>query len=278
MSAFDKFEKKKDFIVCVDSDGCAMDTMNIKHIRCFGPCMVKEWGLEKWEDEILESWNQVNLYTMTRGINRFKGLATALAEVNVKYTPIEGVKALVDWTEEAEELSNRAVEAMIPENEIFVKVLSWSNAVNEMIEALPKEEIKPFEGVREALQKIHEYCDIAVVSSANPEAVRAEWDRFGLTDNVDLICAQDMGTKTHCISEILKKGYKIKNVLMCGDAVGDMKAAADNGVLYYPIRVNHENECWSEIVPEAISKFTSNKYAGAYQASLINRFLDNLKS
>ena len=36
------YQKKKDFLVCVDSDGCAMDTMDIKRIRCFGHCMVAE--------------------------------------------------------------------------------------------------------------------------------------------------------------------------------------------------------------------------------------------
>jgi len=46
MSVFDTFEKKHDYLVCVDSDGCAMDTMNCKHIHCFGPCMVTEWALE----------------------------------------------------------------------------------------------------------------------------------------------------------------------------------------------------------------------------------------
>ena len=49
------FQKKKDYLICVDSDGCAMDTMNIKHIKCFGPCMVEEWGLQRWEKEILET-------------------------------------------------------------------------------------------------------------------------------------------------------------------------------------------------------------------------------
>ena len=39
------FQKKKDYLICVDSDGCAMDTMNIKHIKCFGPCMVEELSL-----------------------------------------------------------------------------------------------------------------------------------------------------------------------------------------------------------------------------------------
>ncbi|MBP3277587.1 MAG: HAD family hydrolase, partial [Butyrivibrio sp.] len=66
MSGLD-FKKKHEHIVCIDSDGCAMDTMNIKHYRCFGPCMIKEWGLEKWEKEILEKWNEINLFSMTRG-------------------------------------------------------------------------------------------------------------------------------------------------------------------------------------------------------------------
>ena len=47
MKSLDEFVKKKRYLICVDSDGCAMDTMDVKHIRCFGPCMVKEWGLEE---------------------------------------------------------------------------------------------------------------------------------------------------------------------------------------------------------------------------------------
>ena len=79
------FVKSKDFLVCIDSDGCAIDSMNIKHINCFGPCMVEEWDLHAWKNEILEKWNCVNLYSLTRGINRFKGLLTALKEINEKY-------------------------------------------------------------------------------------------------------------------------------------------------------------------------------------------------
>ena len=277
MSAFDTFEKKKDFIVCIDSDGCAMDTMNIKHIRCFGPCMIAEWDLQQWQDEILDSWNKVNLYTMTRGINRFKGLATALAEVNEKYKRIAGVEALVEWVKDAPELSNNAVEKMISVNTIFEKALNWSKAVNESIEKLPQEEIKPFLGVEDAMKRIHEQCDIAVVSSANPEAVKAEWERFHLMEHVDLVCAQDMGTKAFCIGEILKKGYELSHVLMCGDAVGDMQAAASNGVLYYPICVNHENESWANITKEPFEKFIDGSYAGEFQDGVIKKFLDNLK-
>lgn len=56
MQTLADFQKTKDYLVCVDSDGCAMDTMDIKHIACFGPCMVTEWSLDAWHDAILARW------------------------------------------------------------------------------------------------------------------------------------------------------------------------------------------------------------------------------
>ncbi len=276
MSAFDIFLKRKDRIVCIDSDGCAVDTMNIKHIRCFGPCMVDEWDLGKWRNEILNRWNEINLFSMTRGINRFKGLALMLAEVDEKYCAIEGIDALKYWVDNAAELSNASLDKMIDKGSIFSKALNWSKAVNSLIEKLPKEEIKPFHGVREAFKVIHEYCDIAVVSSANPEAVRAEWERLGLLEYVDLMCTQDMGSKSFCIGEILKKGYEPEHVLMCGDAPGDENAAAENGVLFFPILVNHESESWTELKDKAFSLFISDSYPGTYQNEMLRRFESNL--
>ena len=34
--AIKKFEKAKDFLICIDSDGCVLDTMDVKHMRCLG--------------------------------------------------------------------------------------------------------------------------------------------------------------------------------------------------------------------------------------------------
>ena len=113
MNTLSDFIKTKDYLICVDSDGCAMDTMDVKHIVCFGPCMVTEWGLEPWRDAILARWNDINLYTLTRGINRFKGLAQALAEIHTQYIPIDGIDALTHWADTAPELSNGALEALI---------------------------------------------------------------------------------------------------------------------------------------------------------------------
>ena len=119
----ENYKKKKDFLLCVDSDGCAMDTMDIKHFKCFGPCMVEEWELEEWKDAILTRWNEINLYTMTRGINRFKGLAMALKEIDAQYTKIEGIELLCKWVEESNELSNAAVSIEIEhcDNIVFKK-------------------------------------------------------------------------------------------------------------------------------------------------------------
>ena len=150
MSALEDFRRNKPFAVCVDSDGCAMDTMNIKHIRCFGPCMVAEWGLEQWRDDILARWNVINLYSGTRGINRFKGLAMALGEIDRQYTPIDGVEALIDWAGHAPELSNDAIKKELERDPIFQKALDWSVAVNKAITALPQEEVRSFAHVKEA--------------------------------------------------------------------------------------------------------------------------------
>lgn len=279
MSKLSEYRKKKDFLVCVDSDGCAMDTMDIKHIRCFGPCMVEEWGLGQWKDEILDHWNEINLYTMTRGINRYKGLAIALQEINEKYTPIEELDTLVQWAQNSPELSNGALQRAIEENDCISlkKALSWSKAVNESINALPEEEKVPFEGVKEALAFAHDKVDVAIVSSANLDAVLEEWERFGLLEHTDIVLAQDAGSKAFCIGELLKAGYEKDHVLMCGDAPGDMDAADQNGVFYYPILVRHEKESWKEFQEEAVDKLLEGNYGGEYQQSKKDAFLNNLK-
>lgn len=273
------FKKTHDYLICVDSDGCAMDTMDIKHFRCFGPCMVEEWGLEQWAQPILSRWNDINLYTMTRGINRFKGLALALREIDGKYRRIDGVDELERWVASAPALSNDGVKAAIEAGggEVLSKALSWSMKVNESIKALPFDVKKPFGGVLEGLKYAHGLADIAIVSSANLQAVEEEWALYGLLDHVDILLAQNVGSKAFCIQELLKKGYDNDKVLMTGDAPGDLDAAKSTGVLYYPILVRHEKESWAEFRETAVGKLTSGGYSGAYQQEKTEAFLSNLK-
>ena len=281
MSIFDSFIRKHDYLVCVDSDGCVMDTMNCKHFHCFGPCMVTEWGLEEWKDEILDRWNVINLFSMTRGINRFKGLAIALGEINEKYTKIQGIEALQHWADTAPALSNDAVakaitEATDPDARLVLeKALSWSKAVNAAIVRLDESLKVPYAGAYEGLVAAHAFADVAMVSSANRDAVEEEWGKFGLLAHTDIVLAQDIGSKAACIKEMLKFGYDLDKVLMIGDAPGDSDAAEKNGVHYYPILVNHERESWEEAIAVAFGKLRDGSYA-LYGTEKKQAFLQNL--
>lgn len=277
MQELNAFQKQKDFLVCVDSDGCAMDTMDIKHFRCFGPCMVEEWGLEEWEKPILDRWNEINLYTMTRGINRFKGLALALTEIDQQYTPIEGAAELAAWAETAPELSNAALARAIEtaRGPALAKALAWSKKVNAAIDALPESDKKPFAGVAEGLAAAHAVADVAIVSSANREAVEEEWVRCGLTGSVDVLCCQDAGSKAACIAALKEKGYPPDHILMVGDAPGDQAAAEKNGVYFYPILVRQEAGSWADFAAKALSALTGGGYA-PYGAEKAAQFKANL--
>ena len=281
MSIFDSFERKHDFLVCVDSDGCVMDTMNCKHFNCFGPCMVTEWGLEEWKDAILDRWNVINLFSMTRGINRFKGLAMALGEIDKQYKPIVGIEALQYWVDTAPALSNDGVAKAAAEATgadaklVLEKALSWSKAVNAAIVELDEALKVPYEGAKEGLAAAHAFADVAMVSSANRDAVEEEWGKFGLLEHTDIVLAQDVGSKAACIAGMLKFGYDPNKVVMVGDAPGDCDAAEKNGVHYYPILVNHEKASWDEAIAVAFGKLQEGRYA-EYGAKKKQEFLKNL--
>ena len=281
MSIFDTYVKKHDYLVCVDSDGCVMDTMNCKHFHCFGPCMVDEWALEKWQEDILHRWNEINLFQMTRGINRFKGLAIALAEISEKYTPIIGVAGLKKWVDSAPALSNDGIRKAIEETEdddtrlCLQKALNWSIAVNESITRLPEELKLPYPGAKECLAAAHEFADVAMVSSANRDAVEEEWGKFGLLQHTDIVLAQDVGSKAHCIAKMLEFGYDPEKVLMVGDAPGDCDAAEKNGVWYFPILVNWEEESWTELREAGLDLLLAGSY-GSIQPQKKQVFVENL--
>lgn len=266
-----EFVRRKPFLLCVDSDGCAMDTMNIKHFRCFGPCFADEWGLGAGRDAALKRWNEINLFSMTRGINRFLGLAQILTEL---YPDDRNVAAFSRWANNSKELSERAVEAHAAENPVFSKALAWSRAVNKAIGELTDEEKTAFRGVKEVLEEAHKSFDIAVVSSANYAAVEEEWASCGLLPHVDVLTTQQDDSKAHCISELLKKGYTPRSVVMCGDAPGDEKAANENGVFFYPILVRSEEASWAQL--PAFLELVKDGNAEGEEARLKAAFLRDL--
>lgn len=277
MGYFD-FEKTSEFVVCIDSDGCAMDTMEVKHRECFGPQWIKTYGLEQHFEECMELWLSINLYSITRGINRFKGLAMALEEVEKRgLCHTKGLEEFVTWTKEAKELSNPALLALTQKSEspCIEKALLWSVRTNRAIHGLPANDM-PFPNVKRAMDEMCKSADLAAVSSANKEAVEAEWKKHNLKDDCKVLLTQEAGSKAYCIGELKKKGYAPKKALMVGDAPGDRDAAAKNGVWFYPILVGKEGESWKKLLDEAFPKLLEGAFEGEYQRKLIEEFEKNL--
>lgn len=277
---FRDYQKKKDYLLCVDSDGSAMDTMEIKHRNCFGPCMVEEWGLEAYEEKALWIWNAISLYSIKRGVNRFIGLRLALEYINNNLTPIEDIDSLVRWLNSTSELSNAALIRFLEDDDsiILPKVLRWSQSVSRHIAMIPVESRRPYDGVAEALLAAYEESDIVVVSAANPDALYEEWELHGLAYFVNLILNQNVGTKNFCVTELLSMGYEPDKVMMIGDAVEDLEVARACGVHFYPIILHKEEESWRHFEMEALERFYAGTYGGDYEEQLAEEFIQALNA
>src|SRR5438093_13777040 len=73
-----EFKPSKEYFVGIDSDGCIFDSMEIKHKECFTPMFIKHFDLQAVSKYAREVWEFVNLYSKTRGANRFPALSRAL--------------------------------------------------------------------------------------------------------------------------------------------------------------------------------------------------------
>ena len=68
------FEPQHEFFVGIDSDGCVFNSMEVKHNDCFSVNLVKHFGLASISRQVHQAWDFVNLYSTTRGTNRFKAI------------------------------------------------------------------------------------------------------------------------------------------------------------------------------------------------------------
>jgi phosphoglycolate phosphatase-like HAD superfamily hydrolase len=82
-----------------------------------------------------------------------------------------------------------------------------------------------------------------------------------------------MGKKAEHLRHGAGGKYDADKVLMIGDAPGDMKAAKDNGFLFFPVNPGREAESWRRFHDEAADRFFAGEYAGDYEQALIDKFL-----
>lgn len=206
-SELKQYQPRHEFLVCIDSDGCAFDTMEIKHKECFCPATVLAWGLQPVARYAREIWEYTNLYSKDRGRTRFHELVMLFdwlekrSEITERGFTIPDIASLRSWVEHSTILNNDELKRY-PDDPVLQRTLAWSLACNrrikEMVFGIP-----PFPGVRESLIKLTRTCDIVIVSATARQALQAEWQEHDLMKYVRLLCAQEDGTKGECIGRRL---------------------------------------------------------------------------
>jgi len=268
---------KQKFLVGIDSDGCAFDTMELKHKECFIPNIINSYELQGVSKYAREAAEFVNLYSKSRGINRFPALIEALEwltkrpEVAARGTKIKIPQGLVGWIKRETKLANPALaaEAEKTGDPDLKQALAWSKAVNEQIERFVRG-VPPFPFVRKSLEKLAAHADLLVVSATPNEALKREWEEHDLAKFVTAICGQEIGTKKEIL--VNAKKYAANHTLMIGDAPGDHQAAKANAALFFPINPGAEEASWQRLCEEGVEKFFNQTFAGAYQQQLLDEF------
>ena len=275
-----ELKPEHDFFIGIDSDGCAFDTMEIKHKECFIPNTIKHWRLQPVSKYAREAAEFVNLYSKWRGINRWPALVMVFdllrerPEVIARHVDIPQAPRIREFiADDAFPKSNdglRAYMAEHPDPELDT-AWAWTTAVNATVADIVHG-VPPFPYVRESLEFLADKADMIVVSATPVEALTREWEEHDIAKYVRVIAGQEMGKKALHLKLAAKGKYAPGHVLMIGDAPGDMKAARANGALFYPINPGHEEESWQRFYEEAMHKFLAGEYAGDYEASLIAEF------
>lgn len=270
---------EKEFFIGIDSDGCAFDTMEIKQKECFCPNFIKYFGMQPVSKYARETWEFVNLYSTTRGCNRFLAvcetlrLLAARPEIKARNFKVPSADSLFEWTKKETKLGNPALLRYAAEvNDQFInQTLEWSMKVNEDIEKMIFG-INPFPYVRECLDKAKSAADAMVVSQTPYEALKREWEENKIDHYVRMIAGQEHGTKAEHLKYAASGKYPDDKILMIGDANGDLKAAKSNGVLFYPVNPGKEEESWERLFREGLDRFFAGTYKGAYEDELIREF------
>ncbi len=275
-----ELEPKYDFFIGIDSDGCAFDTMEVKHKECFIPNTIKHWGLQPVSKYAREAAEFVNLYSRWRGINRWPALVMVFdllrerPEVLARnITPPEAPHIREFIAADAFPKSNDGLRAYMSEHSDpeLDTAWAWTTGVNATVADLVRG-VPPFPYARESLALLADKADMIVVSATPFDALSREWEEHDIAQYVRLIAGQEQGKKALHLELAAKGKYALDHILMIGDAPGDMRAAKANDALFYPINPGHEEESWQRFYEEAMLKFLAAEYAGAYEASVIAEF------
>jgi beta-phosphoglucomutase-like phosphatase (HAD superfamily) len=267
-----------------DSDGCVFDTMEPKHRRTFVPQVISHFALEDHEQETMEAWCRINLYSRLRGLNRFPGLAATLTLLRHEYglAEIPRLTTLDEWIASEPVLSNYSLEEALaslppdsPKSQELAQVLSWSEGVN----TLGKEVLltpEPFPGAEQTLEYLQSQgVSLGVVSQSPRSFVLDHWQSKNYIQRYKLagrLFGQEDGKKADSLRRLLVQHMGVQHMgapapgggattihskpaansphcpgIFFGDAPGDLKAAEQAGYLFYPIIPGQEEGSWRNV-------------------------------
>ena len=268
----------KKYFIGIDSDGTAFDSMTIKHRKAFIPEMLKVWHLEEYSKQVFEICEYINLYSPTRGIDRFSGLKVTFDRFRDAGIPVPDYSALDGFLRDAGKLSNATLTDYLKEHDdAFLRdVLVWSKNADEVFQT-EVESLMPFAMVKKCLEKALPYADIAVISSASMQSLESDWKKDGLLDCVSKVYGQEFGNKKAQLKAAADGKYENICKLMIGDAKGDLEAAQSAGAWFYPMIPGKEDESWQTFYDKYLDIYINGKFDAFVQDELLEKFNSAIK-
>lgn len=282
-SLLKNLQPSHEFFIGIDSDGCVFDSMEVKQKEFFIPNALKYFDLYAISKVLRETWEFVNLYSIHRGGNRFTSiikvfeLLSEREEIKEYKNKLPDLTSLKKWVKSETRLGNESLRKYFESNydADLEKIILWSEAVNKEINQWLRN-IPPFPNALKAIKTISSFADLIVVSQTPLDALDREWQEYDIKKYVNTIAAQEHGTKTDHIAIAAKGKYPDNKILMIGDAKGDLDAAKNNGILFYPVIPGKEDDSWKKFLTEGIDRFTKGTYTGIYEEKLLREFRKSL--
>ena len=283
------WQREQPFAVCIDTDGCTLDNMWAKQVIVFHPHFMDFNGLRPAEMSFRIHAEHHNLWSKTRGCDRYLAVRHTLASLledpqardSLDVGHVEDLLAsstgYVDWINNsggAKAFGIPSVREYHEQNGLdyhSTRLLGWSEAVDRTFKYVTLG-MPPFDGVPETLEYLSQKADVLVVSATPYDDLAEWWTRTGLARHVQAIAGKEMGKKADHIRLLMEAGgYGPDELIMIGDGGGDLKAAHSNGALFYPTPAGREQQAWQN-ARQAFDAFFAGRYRGQLEDERVAEF------
>ena len=268
-------------LVLLDSDGCALDSMDIKQKTVFAPAFIAHFDLEDIAAEATEAWEFVSLHSRTRGANRFVLLLRAMdilrkhPSPRARRHPLPDLTALRDAGGDTGLVTTSNLAELAGQAPQMKNVLAWSEEIDRGVHSAIAS-VSPYGGVPEVLAVVAAVATIAIVSQTPGNTLKKEWRHAGLLSLVDSIYGQYPGGKAAVLKKLTANHGDTdapQPVIMIGDAPGDFEATRGTPVRFYPIIPGREGKSWVRFASEVLYPFINGDYTEAMQKRYVQEFL-----